>query len=241
MTWPRSRKGISPTSYKARSTAPKLEVELTDYGYAYASIRPLGEEGNLVRIYHYIMPFHQLRAFQLGSGGSGAKRPLIKGHMWVPMDDENCMAYNWAYSFGDEPLTEEDRLERGSGNGPEDVMRDKNFRKRRNRDNDWLIDREVQRTETFTGIDGINTQDHAVQESMGSIVDRSEEHLVGTDKAVIAARRLLLQATSMVTAGEDPPGRSLGSYRIRAIEKILPDGVRWKDALKNEIYPSMGG
>jgi hypothetical protein len=35
-----------------------------------------------------------------------------------------------------------------------------------NRDNGWLIDREAQKTDTFTGIDGINAQDVAIQESM---------------------------------------------------------------------------
>ena len=36
-----------------------------------------------------------------------------------------------------------------------------------------MIDRQVQKTRTFTGIVGTNTQDRAVQESMGRIVDRS--------------------------------------------------------------------
>jgi nitrite reductase/ring-hydroxylating ferredoxin subunit len=35
------------------------------------------------------------------------------------------------------------------------------FRKARNRDINWGIDRQVQKTENFTGIDGVNTQDHA--------------------------------------------------------------------------------
>ena len=43
------------------------------------------------------------------------------------------------------------------------------FRPKANRDNDYLIDRELQRTATFTGIKGIGTQDCAVQESMGTI------------------------------------------------------------------------
>jgi len=40
--------------------------------------------------------------------------------------------------------------------------------------NDWMIDRQVQKNETFTGIDGINTQDRAVQEGMGPIVEPLE-------------------------------------------------------------------
>src|ERR1700730_2287512 len=48
---------------RVRSTAPKLEVLNTDYGYTYASIRHLPEEKrNFVRVYHYVMTFYQLRA-----------------------------------------------------------------------------------------------------------------------------------------------------------------------------------
>ena len=93
----------------------------------------------------------------------------------------------------DEPLSEEDRLERRLGNGPLDVDQT-TFRSKRNRRNNYLLDRHVQKTESFTGIDGINTQDRAIQESMGAIVDRSREHLGPADRAIIQARRLLLEA-----------------------------------------------
>ena len=50
---------------------------------------------------------------------------------------------------------------------------------------------EIAQTESYTGIDGINQQDRALQESMGRIVDRSREHLGPADKAIIQARKLL--------------------------------------------------
>ena len=53
----------------------------------------------------------------------------VAGHIWVPMDDETTMVYNWEYSTT-EPLTEEDRLERRLGNGPLDVDQT-TFRSRR--------------------------------------------------------------------------------------------------------------
>jgi phthalate 4,5-dioxygenase oxygenase subunit len=91
------------------------------------------------------------------------------------MDDENTMAYNWVTSARDEPLSDEERLERGLGNGPLGVDQAA-FRSKRNRQNNHLLDRHVQKTETFTGIDGINLQDRALQKDMGRIVDRSKEH-----------------------------------------------------------------
>jgi hypothetical protein len=153
------------------------------------------------------------------------------------MDDENCMVWNWMYSFGDEPLTEEDRLERGSGNGPDHVDQT-TFRSFRHKGNNWLIDRQVQKAETYTGIDGINTQDRGVQESMGPIVDRSREHLGPADRAIIVARRLLLQAIKTVQEGGDPLGADTSYYNARAVEQILPQGVAWRDALLSEMYPA---
>ena len=40
-----------------------------------------------------------------------------------------------------------------------------------------------------------------MQESMGPIVDRSKEHLGPADRAIIVARRLLLQAVKTVQEG----------------------------------------
>src|ERR687885_1308942 len=76
---------------RARSTAPRLEVLNTDYGYMYASIRPLPEDKqNFVRMYHFVMPFYQLRA-----GGNPNTVGNIDGHMWVPVDDTTCMTWNF--------------------------------------------------------------------------------------------------------------------------------------------------
>jgi len=179
------------------------------------------------------MPFHTFFARQVGQSGEENK-PQISGHIFVPMDDENCMVYNVTYSFGSDPLLEKNLIEVRRGRGPGEITAD--FRKVRNKDNNWLIDRQVQKKETFTGIEGINTQDHAVQESMGPIVDRTQEHLGSSDKAVIAARRLLIQATTKVKEGDGLPGIGPTYYRIRAIDKILASEAQWFDELKGEIY-----
>jgi phthalate 4,5-dioxygenase len=73
---------------------------------------------------------------------------------------------------------------------------------------------------------------------MGPIVDRSRERLGSTDKAIVAARRLLLQAAQTVRKGGDPPGIDTSYYAIRAVERVLPDGVDCLEALKAEIEPA---
>lgn len=230
-----NKEGVGPSTYHARVTAPLQELDLTDYGFVYTSIRPLGDEGSYVRIYHYVVPFHQLRAYQIDYQ-LRPKKPEVSGHMWVPMDDENCMVYNWTYTFGEEPISQEERHHFDNHTLQEPDQRTADFTKVRNKDNLWLIDRRVQKTETFTGIQGFTLQDHAIQESMGPIIDRTEEHLGTSDKAVVAARLLLMKAVRSVQADVDPPGIQPTYHRIRAIEKVLPTGVSWKDSLRAEIF-----
>ena len=225
---------------RAQATAAELEVRMTSYGYNYASIRPLGEEkGNYVRTYHYVMPHHQIRAIQEYTQDSNTKKFKIAGHIWVPMDDENCMVWNWYYSL-DIPLDDEERDEAFWGNGPQYVDSANGFTSYLNKRNDWGIDREVQKNETFTGIPGVNQQDRAVQEAMGAIVDRSKEDLCHTDAAVIATRQLLLDATKTVVDGGNPPAADDSYYHLRAIERLLPADVYWADELKDEMYPAGG-
>ena len=63
-----------------------------------------------------------------------------------------------------------------------------------NRANDYRIDREVQRTKSFTGIEGLEIQDVCITESMGPITDHEAEHLVPSDIMVARTRRRLLRA-----------------------------------------------
>ena len=93
----------------------------------------------------------------------------------------------------------------------------------------------MQKTTNFTGIEGINTQDRAVQESMGRIVDRSKEHLGPADKAIIQARRLLLGAIRDVQSGGTPRGTSPTYYSLRASEGVLPRDADWREALTPEM------
>lgn len=223
-----ARPGFKPANPFVRGKAPRLVVDLTDYGYQYAGIRTLDETDVYIRTYHFVMPFHQIRPSR-----TDGDVPTVAGHMWVPMDDENTMVFNWEHSTG-QPLSDEDRLERRLGNGALDVDQT-TFRSRRNRQNNYLLDRHVQKTETFTGIDGINAQDRAIQESMGRVVDRSREHLGSADKAVIQARRLLLQAVATVEEGGTPRGINPTYYSLRASEGVLSREANWREALAPDV------
>ena len=220
--------GIPTTSAFARNSKPTLEVEMTDYGYRYFGIRPLGDDGTYIRGYQFIMPWTQIRP----PDASGEIR-AIPGHYWVPMDDHNCMVWNWKYSL-DGPFSEEEKEERGTGRGPGEQL--DNFRKVGNKDNNWNIDRAVQKTDTFTGIYGINNQDHAVQESMGPVIDRTREHLGPADKAIITTRKLLMDAIGTVQDGGEPPGVQPTYYHIRSADPIVPNERDWHEVLMKEMH-----
>jgi phenylpropionate dioxygenase-like ring-hydroxylating dioxygenase large terminal subunit len=214
------------------SHSAKVEVVSTAYGYAYAGIRDAGDAKDFVRAYHWIAPWNQIRGYTLAP-----PHPYNSGHMWVPMDDENTMVFNWTYSLDNMPLTDAQRRLSGSGNElGVDIDIENGFRAVRNKRNRYLIDRQVQRTRTYTGIEGVNTQDRAVQESMGVIADRSLEHLGTTDQAIIATRRILLQAVKTVEDGGDPPGLDEMVNFLRAGESVLPHGASWFDEMRGFLF-----
>ncbi|MBV8490694.1 MAG: Rieske 2Fe-2S domain-containing protein [Candidatus Eremiobacteraeota bacterium] len=231
------RLGDKQNWVRNKDTAPRLDVEKTAYGFNYSSVRDVGDEGWYVRVYHYVMPGVQMRGSITAMEGGRAKVPKFDGHVWVPIDDEHTMVYNmlWAYD-NNVPMTPEyiEQWEIFNGRGPDDQLA--GFKPKRNLANDYLIDRERQKTKTFTGIIGVNTQDMALQEGMGPICDRTKEHLGTSDKAIIAARQLLLEACEDVAAGKDPRGTNPVDYRnVRPYDDYVPRDQTWKEAWANEL------
>src|SRR5439155_8424821 len=108
--------------------------------------------------------------------------------------------------IGDEkPYLTDDRLTGGDAS-PEETggFLPNSFRRFRNKDNDYLIDRQKQRTVNYTGLPGNRVQDAAVTESMGAIYDRTQEHLGTTDIAIIFMRRQLIRLARELDAGHEP-------------------------------------
>lgn len=224
---------------RTKAPSPKLEVVKNDYGFNYVGIRDL-KDGNLyVRGYQYIMPAQQMRGAMIKwKDGKMEEFPSIAGHIWVPIDDESTWVWNFIYSSEPSiPFTPEFVLQHETdfGRGPDDVL--PGYRLKRNPSNDFLIDREVQRTKTFTGIEGINTQDYAFQETMERpFCDRSKERLGTADTAIIAARQLLLEATRVVEQGGKPRGVDPSTYRnVRGCDRLLSKEKHWSEAMKEDF------
>jgi hypothetical protein len=218
------------------SLIPRIDVERTGYGFMYTGIRQFPTE-QWVRAYQYVMPAMQMRGSISGNFNRPGIPPKIDGHIWIPMDDVNCYVYNFAYSYDAStpfPLEAAISEETHFGRGPDDLLPD--FSLKQNMSNDYGIDRQRQKTFSFTGIEGVNTQDVALQEGMGPIVDRTKEHLGTTDRAIIALRQLLLEATRVVEAGEPPRGVDPSAYRhVRPVDHKIPTGLEWRSTLAHEL------
>jgi phenylpropionate dioxygenase-like ring-hydroxylating dioxygenase large terminal subunit len=222
-----------------RDGAPRLDVSKTDYGYTYVSTRNMGDDGKYVRVYHYVMPAQALRGGVTSWTGIGmADVPRLDSHVWVPIDDETTWVWNIVWSYDKNvPITDEwhAKDEARFGRGPDDLIPG-TFKLKKNLANDFMIDRHMQKTKNFTGIVGINTQDMALQEGMGKIVDRSKERLGTSDKAIIACRQLLLEAIAKVEAGEEPRGVDPATYeRVRPYDSIIPHDKTWETEFAGEL------
>ncbi len=214
--------GGQRSSLLFEDTRPKLEVQETAYGFRYASIRKgADEEERYVRITPHIMP-----SSSYPPGSVGENRIW---NMWVPRDDGTCWA--WDVCFNEttpmpDELKEELREFRGYY-----AFDPKTFIKYAGPHNMWMQDRELMKTESWSGIRGLFVQDNAVQESMGPIVDRSIEHLGTTDAAIIAARRLYIKAAiALAEEGVEPPGvREQRDYDlIRSEAYVQPAAAAWR-------------
>ncbi len=204
---------------------PRMECENTAYGFRYAALRePIvdPEHYQYVRATLFVAPCYAM--FPPPQG-------LVTMQAFVPVDDEHTMLY--FFQAGPEPVSPESRLARQTRAGfRPGVDVDAEYRNIRNRANNWLQDREAMRQGSFSGISGVNTEDQAVQEAMGTIYDRTKEHLGTSDIAVIRYRRLMLDAVRAFTEHGAPPLGLAEPVRYRdlaAIEKMLPRERSWRE------------
>ncbi|HEX8966424.1 MAG TPA: Rieske 2Fe-2S domain-containing protein [Chloroflexota bacterium] len=221
---------------------PRLFVIDTDVGVMYGSRREAPDNGYYWRTTQYLMPY--ITMFPADPDG------VVPGHMWVPMDDTHSLI--WCFAWAPRrPLTPTE-LQGDSLSGQMNELWRPNNRPTGfepdgggrpyadcwpvdSLDNDFHIDREVQRTRNFTGIPTIPLQDDAMTTSMGAIADRTQEHLGSVDAMIIRVRRRLLAAVQALSErGTPPPGVSTpAAYRKRSMSAILPHDADWVESLRD--------
>jgi len=185
----------SNTNLFALDKAPEFRVVETDFGLMIGARRRVSDTEDYWRVTPFSLPFYTVIPQVPGSGRYYA------GHGWVPIDDKNLsmVTYSWhptrpMSDFGPTP-----------GHPAHHVKKDGDrLRPRQSRANDYLIDRALQRTTSYTGIENGSIQDRAIQETMGPIYDRTQEHLGSADAAIIMMRRLLIKLSEQLEAGMEP-------------------------------------
>jgi nitrite reductase/ring-hydroxylating ferredoxin subunit len=211
--------------YTAKSLHGKFSVRETDFGQSYGMYREAEEDTYYWRIGHLLFPFF---AMPPGASVLGEDPRFLA---YVPMDDYNTL--EWGVGRRAPQVTAQSNL--GREYIPNGTGWHERFRIDQNLTNDFKIDREAQkRGDSYTGIAGIRQQDMAMTESMGLIMDRTNEHLGTTDQMIIRTRRRYLAAAKALRdQGITPPGVDQPeAYRQRFGQVILPRNVDWWEATK---------
>ena len=188
--------------YRLNDRAPRYAVVDTPFGTMYGAYRPAEEDSNYWRIAVYLFPYFVIVP-------TGLLGHQVSMRAWVPMDDEHTMFI----TMSRRALDRGQRVREDGANQAAVYVQNTSgwlgrFNLAINAENDYLIDREKQRRkESFTGIQGVSQQDHAVTESEGPIFDRSKEHLGTSDTMIVRTRRRLIDAArDFAATGATPPG-----------------------------------
>ena len=242
--------------YAIKHLDARMDAYEHEIGGTYAAARGAEETNEYWRTGHFLMPFYTMNA----PGLLGIKNACTA---WVPADDENTYIFSMGLPhpsdpdvrgiggllngrYRTDPLGRFDPYGAPQRNLPGAMRRlfaDETtdwlgrFRPLANKDNDYLIDRELQARNgpwTYTGVPA-PAQDPMAQESMGPIYDRTQEHLGTTDIMVILTRRRLINAAKALREqGTVPPGVEKPElYRMRSGGALVPKGVNGFEFLRD--------
>lgn len=202
---------------------PVFSVLNTEWGVAVCARRDDGPDNYYWRITPFLLPSYTIVPGPMGGaqdqGRTGGQYLFTAA---VPIDDMNMMGLSVVWN-----------PEESISGGPL-VPVDANYVPLQRKDNDFLIDREAQKTRSYTGIDNIRVQDIAVQEDQkGPLSDRTTEHLGSADLGVIATRRRLLeQARALANGAEPMEPRAPSAYNIRSLAISAPREVEWEELMQ---------
>jgi len=215
-------------------THPRFQVMETEYGVVIGAGRDAPDDQKYWRITQHLMPFHTMT-------GPYGPDPRRNWRAWVPIDDENCFVIGLSF-HPLRPLTaaEREASEQRAGvwtisppmREPKSSKPFGSWRPIPDLSNDFFIDREVQRTQTYSGIPEFWAQDCGPQISMGKIVDRTKDHLGTSDLAIVTVRRRLLQAARELRDQGTIPSQvhNPSCYAVRSDAVLIPASESWFDA-----------
>lgn len=222
----------STSRYNALNRAPEFFSDDTEWGTMFGAWRDAEGDDTYWRFAHFLFPFWTITP-------EGAFSHHVSLRAWVPMDDHHTMMFNmsWNGNLRNPRVDHDGNPFPGAKPGIEYLPNTTDWlgcwRPVQRQENDYLIDREVQRDGSFSGIEGIIMQDQAVTESMGGITDHTFEHLAPSDRMITQTRRrLLLAARAFQENGTAPPASAnpMVCLGARGGEFLAPQALGWEDA-----------
>ena len=212
---------------------PQFSFIEHDVGFVLGGARRADGEESYWRVTQFMLPSHSVAP-------SAMPKEFYQGYTWVPIDDESCWIYTYAW-HPDRPLTADERAKFEKGGYGQFAELGPGYVPLRNRDNDYLIDRDEQKHRSFTGVKGIAEQDAMAQDSQGLIADRTREHLTATDVGVVRFRRLMLEAAKALRDGREPEApRRAQSYRVRAGGALTSSKLSFEQVMQERFGSTTG-
>jgi len=212
---------------------PRFTFVEYDVGFVVGGARRADGDNSYWRATQFMLPSHSVAP-------SAMPGEFYQGYTWVPISDEACWIYTYAW-HPDRPLSAEERARFEKGGYGQFAELGSGYVPLRNRSNDYLIDREEQKHRSFTGVRGIAEQDALAQDSQGLIADRTRENLATTDVAVVRFRRLMLEAARALREGREPDApRRAASYRVRAGGALAPSKLSLEEVMQQRFGSATG-
>ena len=212
--------------------APRLQVQLGDYGFRYAAIRrPIfnAQTHDYVRTTVFVAPWTVLIP---------PNNLYNIANVNVPVDDHTTAFYFIAW--GHPSQTPENETWRKFLRQQIGVDLDANYRPLRNIDNRFWQDRQAMKAGNFTGIKGFPNQDIAMWITMGAMADRTQERLGASDLAVVEFRKQMLNAVNAFEQGQPAIGTGDLSIpkEVCSFQSIIPKTTDWRQFSTQPISAS---
>jgi phenylpropionate dioxygenase-like ring-hydroxylating dioxygenase large terminal subunit len=231
---------VDPTNFHKYSVidrAPRYHVKDTDWGTMYTAYRPAEAGEYYHRFAHFMFPCFALTP-------DGTFKNHVQVTLNVPMDDTHTMTINISWIKRELGLR---TLKSGAsipGAGVDMRYQPRTndwygrFRLVSRRDNDYEIDRDKQKNESYSGIESIGRQDQACVESMGDVVDRSLEHLAPSDRMISMTRQRIINAAKEYAASGTLPPTAANPEICRGARGgafIAPVSMDWLEAYAKNL------
>jgi phthalate 4,5-dioxygenase oxygenase subunit len=211
----------NPAAIAVPDNAPTLEVEDTAFGYHYAAKRqgPPAEDGSpthSIRVTPVVLPICHI-----------VPAPAFQYYVFTAPQSDAVTSY-FIVAHGDKPIDRQRSIE-WTGIADPNLWNDVdcNFRI------DWadgLGQDRSKLSEDWSGLSGVGVEDWVLAVSMGPVLDRTKEHVVAADRAVMHLRARLLESVRRNETGQDPIGLGMDYTTVRALpDTTVTVNNRWQD------------